>query len=208
MIYTISFFMNDLLLLPERNGTVCSFDQIMKHNPVKPKQRIQETVTWLFHSQGYNNTGVNQIVAEAGVVKSVLYQHFHSKEDMAIAFLNSRHVLWFEKLKTSISFSLNIEDKVIAAFDFIKQINSDEEFRGCAFLNMLPQITSDNTRILETIRRHKEDLRNFFHELLKQSKIDPDLIYLLFESAIIESKLFKNNWPVESAKAIINSLIN
>ncbi|MFT6754704.1 MAG: AcrR family transcriptional regulator, partial [Urechidicola sp.] len=47
------------------------------------KERIIATASDLFYNQGYNQTGINQIISEAGVAKASLYQHFRSKEDIA-----------------------------------------------------------------------------------------------------------------------------
>lgn len=180
----------------------------MKQNSIKPQQRVLDTASRLFHNQGYNNTGINQIVEESGVVKSSLYQHYRSKEDIAIAFLNARHQSWFDKLKGQVSGGQTEKDKVLAAFDFIVQMNREEGFRGCAFLNMLSEINDENTRILEVIQAHKEELRGFFRNLLVEISAYADMVYLLFESAITESKLFKSDWPVESGKSFINSIFN
>ncbi|MBL4643684.1 MAG: TetR/AcrR family transcriptional regulator, partial [Flavobacteriaceae bacterium] len=40
------------------------------------KDRIIETASDLFYNAGYNQTGINQIIAEAGVAKASMYQHF------------------------------------------------------------------------------------------------------------------------------------
>ncbi|MFC6196186.1 TetR/AcrR family transcriptional regulator [Dyadobacter subterraneus] len=160
----------------------------------------------LFHYQGYNATGVNQIVEESGVGKSSLYQHFRSKEEMAVAYLNERHIFWFSNLVESTSTSESAEEKVLAAFDFITLMNEKEEYRGCSFLNMLSEIPKENTVLLTVIQQHKNEVQDFFRNTLKDTNIDSDHIYFLFESAIIESKLFTNAWPVHSAKSIIQSL--
>lgn len=178
----------------------------MKHNEIKPRERILETVSNLFHYQGYNATGVNQIVEESGVGKSSLYQHFHSKEEMAVAYLNERHIFWFDNLIKSTSPPESAEEKVLAAFDFINFMNEKEAYRGCSFLNILSEIPKENTVLLAVIQEHKKKVQDFFKSTLKETNIDSNHIYFLFESAIIESKLFTNAWPVHSAKSIIQSL--
>ena len=51
-----------------------------------PRERILDTATILFHQQGYNSTGINQIISEAKVAKASFYQHFKSKDDLCAAF--------------------------------------------------------------------------------------------------------------------------
>lgn len=41
-----------------------------------PRERIVETTFELFAKQGYNSTGINQIIADAGVAKASFYLHF------------------------------------------------------------------------------------------------------------------------------------
>ena len=180
----------------------------MKHNPVLPRQRIIESACRLFHTQGFNSTGINQIIEESAVAKASLYQHFKSKEDLAIEYLNVRHSYWFEKLKAFTDKENEPGKKAYSAFDFLLLMNEVENFRGCSFLNILSEIPADNIRILAVIQNHKNDLRNFFAEISgKENSLISDHIYLLFESAIIESQLFKNNWPVDRAKEILTTLL-
>jgi AcrR family transcriptional regulator len=44
-----------------------------------PRERILERASILFHHQGYNSTGINQIISEANVAKASFYQHFQNK---------------------------------------------------------------------------------------------------------------------------------
>ncbi|GGF00055.1 TetR/AcrR family transcriptional regulator [Flavobacterium limi] len=171
-----------------------------------PKERILEKASVLFHQQGYNSTGINQIISEANVAKASFYQHFKSKDDLCIEFLNRRHQYWFEELSNYTSNSKKLKAKVISAFDFIIHMNEKENFRGCCFLNILSEISKDQENILTVIQAHKNDLRIFFKQVLEDELLATH-IYLLFESAIIESQLFKSNEIVNKSKSIINSLI-
>ncbi|UWY27255.1 TetR/AcrR family transcriptional regulator [Flavobacterium sp. TR2] len=173
---------------------------------MQPKERILEKTFALFHKQGYNATGINQIIEEAQVAKASFYYHFKSKEDLCVAFLEQRHSFWFNEL---LKFTSNAEDsnsKVLAAFDFIIFMNKNENFRGCSFLNILSEIPSDSTKILGAIQNHKNDLRLFFKDILKADLLS-DHIYLLFESCIVESQLFKSNHLIEQSKKIVQTLI-
>lgn len=173
---------------------------------MQPKERILEKTFTLFHKQGYNATGINQIIEEAKVAKASFYQHFKSKEDLCVAFLEQRHSFWFNEL---LKFTANADDsnaKVLASFDFLIFMNKKENFRGCSFLNILSEIPSDNTKILSVIQSHKRDLRTYFQDILKDDLLS-DHIYLLFESCIIESQLFKSNQLIEQSKKIIQTLI-
>ncbi|KAF2337651.1 TetR/AcrR family transcriptional regulator [Flavobacterium nitrogenifigens] len=171
-----------------------------------PKERILEKTFTLFHTQGYNATGINQIIEEAKVAKASFYQHFKSKEDLCVAFLNQRHFFWFEELQKFTSKEEDRKLKILASFDFLIYMNKKENYRGCSFLNILSEIQSDNIKILDVIQNHKADLRVYFNEILNDNLLS-DHVYLLFESCIIESQLFKSNQLIEQTKKIIQTLI-
>jgi AcrR family transcriptional regulator len=172
-----------------------------------PKKRIMEAVSVLFASQGYNSTGINQIISEASVAKASFYQHFKSKEDLCVAFLDARHEYWFNELYEYLKNEEEVKSKVVSSFDFLIHMNMKENFIGCSFLNILSEIPSDNVKILNSIQQHKADLREFFKSLISDEAVS-DHVYLLFESCITESKMFKSNELIERSKSIINNLIN
>lgn len=171
-----------------------------------PRERIIDTASILFHQQGYNSTGINQIISEASVAKASFYQHFKSKDDLCVAFLSARHDYWFAELMKFISKSKIPKKRILKSFDFIIYMNEKENFRGCSFLNMLSEISTEQDAILAVIQAHKMDLRRFFDNELEDDLLATQ-IYLLFESAIIETQLFKSNELIDKAKKIINNLI-
>lgn len=172
-----------------------------------PKERILDTVAVLFHKQGYNATGINQIIEEAKVAKASFYQHFKSKEDLCVAFLYERHSFWFNALENFTLAEKETKSKVLASFDFLIEMNQKENFRGCSFLNILSEIPTDNVKILSVIQSHKTDLRQYFKTIFPDNLV-ADHVYLLFESCIIESQLFKSNDLIEQSKKIIKTLIS
>lgn len=174
---------------------------------MSPKERILEKTFSLFHQHGYNATGINKIIEEAKVAKASFYQHFKSKEDLCVAFLNERHSYWFKQLEQFTSKEKEPKTKVLTSFDFLIFMNEKENFRGCSFLNILSEIPSDNTKILNVLQSHKQDLRVYFQDIIVD-KLLSDHIYLLFESCIIESQLFKSNQLIEQSKKIIQTLIS
>lgn len=172
-----------------------------------PRERIVETTLELFAKQGYNSTGINQIISEAGVAKASFYQYFKSKEDLCVEFLNVRHEYWFNELHDFSSQAQGLPEKIMSAFDFLIYMNEKESFRGCSFLNILSEIPGNNVKIMNVIRFHKTDLRNYFSNLLGDEVL-ANHIYMLFESSIIESQLYQSNELIEEAKKILTNLIH
>lgn len=171
-----------------------------------PRERILDVAAQLFHYQGYNQTGINQIIEEAKVAKATFYHHFKSKDNLCVEFLNNRHTYWVAELHKFISKNKNPEDRVLNSFNFLIYMNQRENYRGCSFLNIISEISEEQENIRIAIQNSKTDLRNFFKEHLKDELL-ADHVYLLFESSIIESQLFKSNELIEKSRAITEKLI-
>lgn len=59
--------------------------------PASKRDHLLATAERLFYEQGFHATGIDRIVAAAGVVRMTLYNHFASKEALVAAVLQARH---------------------------------------------------------------------------------------------------------------------
>lgn len=173
---------------------------------MKVRDKLLSTASGLFHRQGYNATGINQIIDEAGIAKGSFYYHFKSKEELCMAFLNARHEYWLDRLKQFVGYD-QTKQSVVLAFDFLLKMNEEEHFRGCSFLNILSEIDDSQPEVLKIIQNHKSNLREYLLTLLEKPELAHH-VYLIFEGALIESQLFKNQWPVMEGRKIVESLIS
>lgn len=55
------------------------------------KVSIVEGAAAVFEEIGYGNTSLSSVAERAGVTKGALYFHFKSKEDLALAVIESQH---------------------------------------------------------------------------------------------------------------------
>lgn len=178
----------------------------------KVKKRILETTARLFHQQGYYQTGINQIIAEADIARGSLYLHFQSKEDLCVAYLHYKHDSWFADITSFISQHESPKDRILALFDFLIRYTSEENFRGCFFLNIVTEVPDKKNRIFKTAQNKKNIFQKYIHDLVAQytgKHGDPlaDRVYLIFEGAISESQFRKDTWPVQISKDIVQCLL-
>lgn len=174
------------------------------------KERIIETASDLFYNQGYNQTGINQIIDEAGVAKASMYQHFRSKEDIAVAYLIARHTMWMGKLEESVSKTKSPKAKVIGVFDYLSHWLTKVNFRGCGWQNIITDLPADCHKIRSQAVFHKNELRSWIQERLMEeeeltSKKARDLggqVMVLIEGAIILSQIQNDTWPIVTAKKV------
>ena len=179
-------------------------------NKKSVRQKIIDTAARLFYKQGYGNTGINQIIEEAGIAKSSLYQHFQSKEDLLMEYLEQSGQHTREALAAAISGVHSPGEKIIAVFDYLETLAQENGFQGCSFLNIVHEIPGESVRIKGQIKAQKDLLRQLFAETLKpmNKQQAADEIYTLFEGALIANKVHNEVWPIVTARNIVRKLLD
>lgn len=172
------------------------------------RQRILDTAARLFHQQGYNSTGINQLIEEADVAKASLYQHFRTKDDILKAYLMETSQAWFAGVNEILSRPISAKDQVLAMFDMIHDFSLAVDFRGCNFQNALIELNINETDTRQFIQGHKSRMAQVFADLLADADSDvANEIALLFEGALITSQLYHSMEPVSTARRIAARLI-
>lgn len=186
----------------------------MKHSLVR--NTIIETASNLFYQKGYNLTGINEIIREAGIAKATLYSHFKSKEDICLAYLEFKNTTFLQEIKSFTSKAPKGKKQILAFFGFLKLFFKDKDFNGCWCINTISEIPKDNEKIRTEIKKEKYQLISFIEELLvynfpkltkKQVPVLAKKIYLLYESAIAESHLHQDPWAIDSAKELCELIL-
>ncbi len=92
-------------------------------------------ISELFYDRGINATGVDTVVAAAGVSKPTLYAHFRSKSELVVAVLERRHTRRTQSLQAWVTAqATDPRQGVLAVFDWLADFYPEEGRRGCAFL--------------------------------------------------------------------------
>jgi AcrR family transcriptional regulator len=169
------------------------------------RRRIVDTASRLFYQQGYNSTGINQIIEEADISKASLYQHFKSKEDLLFEYLEIVFSQTMLELRSAAATGSTVKDKISAIFRHMFEYAGSKNFCGCNFLNMAGEIPKENQRVYELIQRQKNEVRKLFAEILADNETKKDArgktakladgIYLLFDGALMSCKVYNDAWP-------------
>ena len=186
----------------------------MKRN--ETRELIIDTASDLFYKKGYNLTGINEIIAEAGIAKATLYSHFRSKEDLCIAYLEARDETLIENISKFCADKAKGNDQLIAVIEFLILFFKDKDFNGCWCIRTIAEVPKDNHKVRDKIKENKNLLLNFIHQLVAENK--PGLaeeaqqklarrIYLLYESAVTESHLQTDSWPIHESIDLLKSIL-
>ncbi len=178
------------------------------------REKILKVSSRLFYQQGYNATGINQIIAEADIAKASLYHHFPAKNDLLQVYLNEKDKAWFAELEAFLSGYSSPTGRLLALFDFRIKRQLEQHFGGCAFIKASVEVPGEE-KAREIISRHKSHFKRYIGILVKQLEGQhlltagqlTDTLYLLMEGAISDAQIMKNKTSLVKAKKIAAQLL-
>jgi AcrR family transcriptional regulator len=108
-------------------------------SPAGARERIVSTAYDLFSLHGVRGTGVDRIIAAAGVAKTTFYRHFPSKDALVLAVLKRREEVWFEGwlLHGIEARGRTPAEQLLAIFDAFDEWFRQDDYEGCLFTNSL-----------------------------------------------------------------------
>ena len=154
------------------------------------RAQIIDAARRCFYEQGITATGVDTIAEAAGVSKRTLYNHFASKDDLVLAYIEAREESgWRTMLASLLDDAADPVERILAYFDAYFYVNDDEEFRGCALINAAAEVGDPESPVLARLRADKERVHREIAELVRDAGIrDPDSIaetlVLLLEGSV------------------------
>jgi AcrR family transcriptional regulator len=96
--------------------------------------RILATATKLFETRGIQSSGIDTIIAEAGIAKATLYKHFPSKNILITAYLRDKSDRFYDWLNTRlVSKKADSIDILILLCELVEQWIQTPEFHGLPF---------------------------------------------------------------------------
>lgn len=181
---------------------------------MRPRQQLLDTALNLFHRDGFHRTGVDRIIAEAGVAKMSLYNHFGTKERLILETLRMHDAQWMDWFTGWVN-DLASEPRamLLAAFDALGEWLGSSDFRGCLFMRAaaefphlgdpIHQLASDHKRSLfEWIRRQVLDLG------VRDVDSTARQIHLLMEGAMLAAYIGGDTTAASEAKRAAQALLS
>jgi AcrR family transcriptional regulator len=187
----------------------------MKQRGQAVVDKILDTAERLFYTQGYGNTGINQVIEEADIAKASLYKHFETKTDLLIAYIRRTHERWLNGLVIAIDKVPDPRGKLLAIFDYQMERQKIRQCGGCPFVKANDEAGMDEPRILTEIQSIKRNTKKFIKKLVANSGHKglltdqelADTIFFASEGSIVSASVFKQFNDIQTAKKIIQKLI-
>jgi AcrR family transcriptional regulator len=154
------------------------------------RDQLIDAALRLFYREGFNATGIDKILAEAGVAKMTLYKHFGSKEELIREVLRKRDQDFGEWIMQYVeSHAATPRDRLLALFDAHFEWFSQRVFSGCMFLNAAAEFSRINEPVSSIADESKKRLRGYVRGLASAAEAGSpdhlaDSLMLLLEGAI------------------------
>ncbi len=99
------------------------------------RDQLIDTALDLFNRNGYHATGIDRILAESGVAKMTLYNHFGSKDGLIQAALTRRDARWRAWFRDAVARRAETpRGRLLAVFDALDEWFARPDFHGCMFI--------------------------------------------------------------------------
>lgn len=155
------------------------------------KDELVETALDLFYKNGFHATGIDRILAEAGVAKMTLYKHFGSKDALIVAALRRRD----ERFRTWFRAAVDRETRspkkrLMAVFAALDDWLKAPGFLGCPFINAAAEYKDPADPVHQAAAEHKAEMRAYLVSLAAEAGADDpeelgEQLLLLIDGATI-----------------------
>ena len=186
-----------------------------RSRPAPAREKLLDAAGQLFYASGTTATGIDAITAAAGVAKKSLYNNFASKDELVLAYLETRHAEWLDLYSRRLAQASAPEQRVLAVVDaYLDHANGAYEFgfRGCGLLNAAAELPSGAPG-RAAVRRHKEHVERILADDLG-ALTDPDTaretaehFSFLLEGAVARAGLEGTSDRLKRARGIAARMI-
>jgi AcrR family transcriptional regulator len=177
------------------------------------RDHLLETALRLFNQNGYTATGVDLIIAEAGVAKTTLYRHFDTKEDLILAALERQDEQARDAMRAFVEQRTSDPvERLLVTFDCLEAWFRDERFRGCPFVSAAGEHKDTANPVFRAAALHKRLTLAYFEELAHAARFaEPKRIAaeinVLHEGATAVAQMTRTAEPARQARRMAAQLL-
>ncbi len=167
------------------------------------REMILERAAQLFSRQGYFGSSLADIMHETGLEKGGIYNHFSSKEQLALEAFDYAYGLVQQRVQSALHNKKHAIERLLALIEVFKSMVEDPLVEGgCPILNTAIESDDAQPALKARAASAMDYWRETFHRIIAKgitkqevrSDIDADVVATLFismlEGAVMLSKLY------------------
>jgi TetR/AcrR family transcriptional regulator, transcriptional repressor for nem operon len=176
------------------------------------RERILARSAQLFNRQGYAGASLSDIMRETGLEKGGIYNHFSSKEHLALEAFDYVYALMQQRMGQALAGKSNAIERLLAMVSVFRDLIEDPLVAGgCPILNAAIEADDANKPLGDRVRAAMDNLRGTVQRIVTKgidrheirSDISADEVASIFvatlEGAVMLSNLYKD--PVHMQRA-------
>ncbi|NJM07616.1 TetR/AcrR family transcriptional regulator [Candidatus Gracilibacteria bacterium] len=186
------------------------------------KQRIVAQAAVVFNTQGFHGASIGDLVRAAGIEKGGLYNHFASKEDLALAAFDYAIAQVSERYRVALADKQAARERLLTIVGIFAGYVTDPEPAlpgGCPLLNTAIEHDEGDTPLRARARSAMTDWHKLIGSTVKhgvhQGEFQPDvdprevatIVTSLLEGALMLSRLYDDPVYMQRALAHIERYI-
>ncbi len=167
------------------------------------KQHIIKEAAALFNQQGYAGCSLSDIMKATGLKKGGIYNHFHSKQELALAAFDLAVMLVKQRYREALQGQNRSELRLKTVIEtFCTLVESPPLPGGCPLLNTAIESDDTNPALRKRTQQAMDDWRKMIHQIvtigLKNKEFHPfveadvtaTIIISTLEGALMMSQLY------------------
>jgi len=169
------------------------------------RERILARSAQLFNRQGYYGASLSDIMRETGLEKGGIYNHFASKEQLALESFDYAYGLVQLSMRKALTGKLNAIDRLYAIVTVFQAIVENPDVPGgCPILNTAIEADDGNEALRSRAQSAMNNLRSTIHRIVNKGierqevrpGVDADevasILIATLEGAVMLSNLYKD----------------
>ena len=185
------------------------------------RERILARSAQLFNRQGYFGSSLSDIMRETGLEKGGIYNHFISKEQLALESFDYAYGLVQQRVRIALSGKFDAIERLLAIVSVFLSIVEDPPVAGsCPILNTAIEADDANEALRDRARSAMNDWRTTIQRIVNKGiereqirpGVDADevatILIATLEGAVMLSNLYKDPLHMQRTVAHVERYID
>jgi AcrR family transcriptional regulator len=169
------------------------------------RERILARSAQLFNRQGFFGASLNDIMRETGLEKGGIYNHFSSKEQLALEAFDFAYELIQQRMREEMAGKYNAIERLLSYVSAFQRIAEDPPVPGgCPILNTTIDADDANEPLRDRARAAMDNWRSTIHRIInkgiERQEVHPDvnadevasILISTLEGALMLSNLYRD----------------
>jgi AcrR family transcriptional regulator len=177
------------------------------------RERILKVASELFNRKGVRAVGLQQVVDESGLGKSLLYREFPSKDALVVAWLHEMRSRWWEATdKVVARYPGDPARQLLGIVEMVRDEVSAREYAGCVYHNTRSDFRDPEHPGHQESVQHAREIRKQLRALARAAGADDptrlaDAILLIIDGIYASGAVLGPSGPAHLGVSLAKQLI-